>query len=350
MEKITVKIFILCFGIFLFSACQSCQPKKKQEELKQQQVSQKEILELKNNVNLKILRYEQDVFSLDTADLTSGIARLETVYPDFLIGKNAHQNPELMHDLKLFITDKNTRDIYLYTQKIFSDITALKVQLEMALSYWLHYFPDEKIPTLITMVAGLDPETPSVFPYDNYLIINLDMYMGADCDIYPKADFPKYISDRLEQKYIPIHLFTKALVHKHLPNYLRSNLLENMVYEGKKLIYAEMMLPEMLPQQILEYTDDQYEWLEQNIGKIWLHYLDNNILFSTDKNYISGAIQESPFTKPFGRSCPGRAGSYIGWKIVREYLKNNPEISLQELLQETDAQKILSKSKFKPKI
>jgi len=347
MEKTIVRIFILCFGILFLNACQL---KKKQEELKQQQVSEKEILEIKKSVELKILRYEQDIFSLDTTDLTSGIARLETIYPDFLIAKNAHQNLELMHSLKLFITDKNTRNIYLYTQKKFSDISALKEQLEMALSYYLHYFPNEKIPTLITMVPGLDIETPSVFPHNNYLIINLDMYMGADCDIYPKVDFPKYISDRLEPKYIPVHIFTKALVYRHLPTQLRNTFLENMIYEGKKLVFAEMMLPELQPQQILEYTNDQYEWLKQNTGKIWLHYLDNNLLFSTDKSFIARSIQEAPFTKPFGRNCPGRAGSYIGWKIVREYLKNNPEIGLKELLQEIDAQKILSKSKFKPKI
>jgi len=36
-------------------------------------------------------------------------------------------------------------------------------------------------------------------------------------------------------------------------------------------------------------------------------------------------------------------------QIVRQYMKNNPYVTLEQLMNETDAQKILTASKYKPK-
>jgi uncharacterized protein YjaZ len=39
----------------------------------------------------------------------------------------------------------------------------------------------------------------------------------------------------------------------------------------------------------------------------------------------------------------------MGWQIVRKYMKENPDVSLQELMADTDAEKILHASKYKPR-
>jgi hypothetical protein len=39
----------------------------------------------------------------------------------------------------------------------------------------------------------------------------------------------------------------------------------------------------------------------------------------------------------------------LGWQIVRNYMKNNPKVTFQQLMEEEDAQKIFSKSNFKPR-
>jgi hypothetical protein len=59
-------------------------------------------------------------------------------------------------------------------------------------------------------------------------------------------------------------------------------------------------------------------------------------------------IDETPFSKPFGNQSPGRIGQFLGWKIVKAYMENNPDITLNQLMQETDLQMILNKSAFKP--
>ena len=44
---------------------------------------------------------------------------------------------------------------------------------------------------------------------------------------------------------------------------------------------------------------------------------------------------------------PGRVGVWIGWQIVRSYMKNN-NVTLQELFAK-DAKEIFDNSKYKPK-
>jgi hypothetical protein len=40
----------------------------------------------------------------------------------------------------------------------------------------------------------------------------------------------------------------------------------------------------------------------------------------------------------------------MGWQIVRKYMEENPNITLQQLMSERDAEKILRASGYKPKI
>ena len=61
-------------------------------------------------------------------------------------------------------------------------------------------------------------------------------------------------------------------------------------------------------------------------------------------------IEETPFTKQFGNDSPGRLGIFLGWKLIQSYMKNNPEVTLPELMQISDYQKILNNSKFKPQV
>ena len=40
----------------------------------------------------------------------------------------------------------------------------------------------------------------------------------------------------------------------------------------------------------------------------------------------------------------------LSWQIIRKYLQENPDVSLQEVLLEMDSQKILQASKYKPEV
>jgi uncharacterized protein YjaZ len=59
----------------------------------------------------------------------------------------------------------------------------------------------------------------------------------------------------------------------------------------------------------------------------------------------------APFSKFYleiDNESPGRVGQWIGWQIVRSFMENNPQVTVQELLL-MDAKQIFEKSKYKPK-
>jgi hypothetical protein len=39
---------------------------------------------------------------------------------------------------------------------------------------------------------------------------------------------------------------------------------------------------------------------------------------------------------------------WAGWQIVKSCMKNNKDVTLQQLMGDQDAQKILNKSKYRP--
>ena len=81
---------------------------------------------------------------------------------------------------------------------------------------------------------------------------------------------------------------------------------------------------------------------------MWGFLIKNKLMYSTETEVISKFTAEGPFTTGFVKESPGRTGVWIGWQIVRKYMDDNPNISLQQLMNEKDPQMILAKSKYKP--
>ena len=66
---------------------------------------------------------------------------------------------------------------------------------------------------------------------------------------------------------------------------------------------------------------------------------------------IQKYLTEAPFTPGIGEkneSAP-KLGIYIGWQIVKKYMKKNEDVSLQDLMKNANYQEILTRSKYKPK-
>ncbi len=63
-------------------------------------------------------------------------------------------------------------------------------------------------------------------------------------------------------------------------------------------------------------------------------------------------LAEAPFTPGIGENSDSapKLAVWTGWQIVRMYMEKNPDVTLQQLLQEKDPQKILTESKYKPKM
>ena len=66
-----------------------------------------------------------------------------------------------------------------------------------------------------------------------------------------------------------------------------------------------------------------------------------------DKNIIKNYLGESPKTPELGEGAPGNIGAFAGWQIVKKYMRQNPGISLPQLMN-TDTEQIFQEAKYKP--
>ena len=98
------------------------------------------------------------------------------------------------------------------------------------------------------------------------------------------------------------------------------------------------------------YTNDELFWANDNEFYIWQYFIENELLYSTDTKLVGRFIAPAPFSRfnlELDSESPGALGQYIGWKIVRSYMENNPSSLLQML--QMNAQTLFNKAKYKPK-
>jgi len=333
--RLIIAIFALLSAVFfLLFACNNT-PKNN--------ISATELKEAKKQLHLQILRYDEELFSLDLNNLQKEVAQLSKKYPSFLINPDIWQEP----GFQAYLQDTVIIALHQAAQKAVKTDIIFK-ELETAFGYYTILYPNDSIPKIITVLPGLDLTVPSVYIYDDILFVNVDMYLGVDNPYYKDVGMPVYIAERCEPVYLPVDIFNKAMVHKHLARVPHTTLLDAMIAEGKKLYFTEMMFPALPDRYIIGYSEEKYHWANYYLGNAWSYLIEKNELFGKSEALLRCYIEEAPFTKPFGNDSPGRMGIFIGWKLIQSYMANHPEVTLPELMQETDYQKILTTSKFKP--
>lgn len=334
-------LFILTLAII----CSACHKKEKVTAPPLTKEQETKIRE----VNVDVIRYDQVLFNLDKKHLADELKGLYGKYPENLIVKNGWEDPQLLAGMMGYLSDPIIQEIYAEVQKQYPNTNDLRKELNAAFKIYLTHFPDDSIHNIYTLVPGMDFETPSVFGYENNLFICLDMYLGKDFKHYSLAGMPKFIAARCDRKYMAADCFSLGLAYKHLPDKTPISVLDYMIEYGKILFFTQTMFPDVEPRDIMKYSEEQYQWAEKHEAAVWQYLIEKNLLYAKDEDKIRRLIDETPFTRDFGNDSPGRVGRYMGWKIVQSYMHNHPEVTLSELMNNTNAQSILNSAGYKPK-
>lgn len=296
---------------------------------------------------VSISRYEQVLFTINPFTMREDIdPYVDEFY--FFLG-DAIDTPEGQQQLYEYITDPLLREIFIDVQDLWPNTENLEESLSDAFHYYRYHFPDEPLPFLFTYISGMDFNLPVKYA-QNHMVIGIDMYLGSDYHNYDQAGIPGYMKHR----FTPAHASLDALrmlaehhIQQHDPK--PETFLDFMVYEGKVLYFLDCMFPNHSDTLKVPYTGNQLSWMENNSGYVWSYYLENEMIYSTDRQMINKFIGEAPFTAAFSDKSAPRTGAWMGWQMVREYMRRNSGVSLQELLLEQDSRKILVESRFRPR-
>jgi hypothetical protein len=131
---------------------------------------------------------------------------------------------------------------------------------------------------------------------------------------------------------------------------IKRDFIGKMVNEGKKMYLLDLYLPSIPDYEKIGYSQDKLNWAAANEEQIWMYFIERKLLFDTDTKLNQRFLENAPFSKFYMEQdhlSPGKIGVWIGWQIVRSYMKHN-DVSLQELLK-IDESDLFNKSKYKPK-
>jgi hypothetical protein len=294
---------------------------------------------------IRINRYEKVLFSLNPANLREEIDPYLETY-DIFLGEEI-DNPVAQKSLYDYITDPLIVELYHETMEVWDDLTGLEKALTTAFRYYSHHFPDMAVPKIFSYISGLEYTMPIKYA-EGHLIFALDLYLGREFPKYRQIGIPLYQTIRMDPDYLLVDIM-QILGEKHIQEtgFVPETFLDYMIYEGKLHYFLDCMLPEVHDSLKIGYTSNQLEWMQQNRGYVWSFYLENEFLYASDRQTISRFIGDAPFTSAFSRDSAPRTAAWIGWQIVREYMRRHPEVGLQALFRNTDARQILTESRYR---
>jgi hypothetical protein len=126
-------------------------------------------------------------------------------------------------------------------------------------------------------------------------------------------------------------------------------LLEAMVNKGKKMYFLSMVLPDAPDSMIVGYTAKQEKLCEANENEIWKFMNDQDLLYKNNYMDQKRYLDEGPSTPGMPAEAPGNIGSWVGWQIVKKFMKETGgKVSLKELMYKYDPKMILDKAKYRP--
>lgn len=314
---------------------------------------------LNPSISTKLVRFEKELMQLDTADISLAYQDLYSRFPIFtdLYFDRVMAFPRDLNsrfeEIKMMYRDSIFSKLYLTTAEEFSNMDGIKKELDQTVENYMQVFPEVKaVPNFYTFISSFAYQCFLFNDLNNEGIgIGLDMFLGDDFPYHlidPKNPaFSSYLSRAFNKAHLAKKVAEVLVEDKLLPP-VKSDFLSLMIWSGKKLYLMDQILDFKPDSVVIEYTKDQLAWCKNNEAGIWEYFFDNDLFYETDINKFNKLISPSPFSPGMPEEAPGRTGNYMGWRIVDQFMKKNPDISIQQLIQIQDPQEILTRSKFKP--
>ncbi len=310
------------------------------------------------NIDLQLQRFDQDFFSIDTANVDVSLQKLHQKYPGFLqdfvfniLALPAHPDSvgAVEKGIKEFI--RSYKPIKDSSDKVFTDFSKIESVVKSGLKHVKYYFPQYKIPgKLITFIGPIN-SYGNIITADAFAV-GLQLYMGKDYSLYQSEAgqqlYPLYISRRFEPEYIPVSTIKNIVDDMYPDNSAGLPLVEQMIEAGKRLFMLDKLMPSTDISLKTGYTKSQLEGSYDNEAFIWSFFLQNDLLFKNDPAITKDYMSDGPKTAALGEASPGFIGQFVGWQIVKKWMEKNEETKLDALMA-TDPKTIFEQAKYKPR-
>ncbi|MFK8296777.1 gliding motility lipoprotein GldB [Capnocytophaga cynodegmi] len=316
-----MKKSLLLIGLLILTACGD----KKEKEI------------AKIPMQVEMVRFDSLFFTTPSEK----ISELRKMYPFFFTSN-------ISDDEWIEIQKDSLRQaLYKEVQKNVGDLSKEKKEIKGLFQHLKYYFPNFQAPKVITLTSEVDYQSRVIYA-DSLLLIGIDNYLGENHHFY--ENIQKYIRFELQKENIVIDI-AESFADKLVPRRQHLTFLDNIIYEGKKLYLTEILLPKKSEAEVLKYDKTKWKWTVENESQIWRYFIDNELLYQTDKKLLNRFIYPAPFSKFYlelDSESPGGVGRFIGLQIVKSFMEKNEQISIIEMLT-MKPEELFKQSFYKPK-
>ncbi len=349
MQKRTIVLFFIL--VVLLSGCNN---------IKQRQLFPAEPVE----VEVNIIRFDSALLAVRTTDVKQDVDSLYARYHDFTaLWVNSvlysylgfledagfikmYADSAVQYQLPVFLHDNYTglEQANYDTKEVFADITPIKKSLNLAYGRWLTIEPQHYVPNIYFMLSAFFYPLISI---GQDMALGTECYLGSDYPFYDKVVY-NYQKQTMRPECIPVNIVLQDMKQTYPMNFSQSRLIDEMIYQGIIMYATAALFPELPKYEIIGYPEQKWKWCEQYEADLWKTMMDRQVLFSQDPAVQASFLSDGPFTSEISQDSPARLGTWLGWRIVEQYMNTNTEVSLLQLLGSNDAQQILEQSKYRP--
>ena len=299
---------------------------------------------------VKIYRFEEILFNSNKDNIEKNreiwegqIGDFSKIYYSFLSRSNNLDSIET--ELLSFVNNKDMKEVYDSLKIKFEKLEDYELDLSHAFKNFNIHFSEYNQPKIISMFSGFNY---GVIVQDSMIALGLDFYLGKNSIFYQRLNDPEYLKYQKQSKFLVPNIMEAWYDSFFGYTNKNVNFLSELIYKGKIMFLLSETMPDISFNRLLRYSESDLAWCKNSESSIWAFLIDNDLLFSTRQKDYRSYLNHAPFSKGMTQQSPSRIAYYIGYKIVESYMHKNKDVTVKELMHESDFMSILNKSKYKP--
>lgn len=295
-------------------------------------------------VNVKIERLEKNFFEIKQESQVRAFLKANTLFATKFLQQNQYPHDSiLVNSLIGLATNPSLDSLAQQAIEKFGNMEEEEKQLETAFKVIKYHYPKFNVPEVKTFVSGLGQD---LHVSDSLVVFGIDYFIGKDALYRP--DTYEYILKRYERPNMVSAAILLLSNKFNKTDFLDRSMLSEMINAGKAYYFVKSAMPCTPDSVIIGYSTQQLADVHHNEGRIWAHFIEKSLLYEKNPFLVNKYIGERPSTPEIDGNTPGRLGTWVGWQIVKEYMERHPDVTLPQLMAETDYKKIFNGSKYKP--
>lgn len=318
-------ILIIILSLFALSACRD---------------DRQEDFFLSEN-GIKIHRYDRLQFEASALNSFTSLQKMNTNYPhatklliEDVLALGSVDDEKINDRLCAYYSDTSLVNLMLDVEDKYKDLSSFEKELTKGFVFLKKRIPSIPIPVVYSQISALNQ---SIVVADSLIGISLDKYMGEEYPMYKRYYYDYQRRTMNPERIVPDCISFYLLSLYPFPwERDRRTLFDVIMYRGKIAWITEKALGSgELGAKLLGYNKQQLTWCSNNRKQFIEWVGKSNHLESTDPMIIRSYVQSMP--NPFLKDeVPPMIGVWLGMQYIDAYMKSNPDVTYEELLNNTD--------------